>query len=755
MMSIGFGLERIGLASLRRPRIAAALLAIVTLIAAFGLSHLRFDGNITAVLPQESESFRNFFDQKTQFRDFSRDVMVVVKSPRLKTASGLEDLRGLALELAIAEGARNAVSIFSLPRINKETGEAEPFMPSALTDDTQAVAALEQLLGALPQAGALFSVDKGMAAIIVTLAAPSDDDAQAFEDYRSIRDAARDVAPADFEIGFTGLTPIGTTIVSALISDQTKLTLVGLALGAGIALLVFRSFAAAAICAVAPAITAIWSLSLFAWFGIPITYLSTVLPTLALILAFADGIMLYHRWQHENSLGGDVRENLRKAIREVGPASSLTSITTVLAFFSFLFAPGDALREFSLLGMAMVAMAFLAVIIGLPVAGLVAIRLKLIRAGRTPKPVFTRVGPLFSGALEGRSKLIAISGAIVAIGLAVAHAYVRAEYRITDYLPHDSATRAVEEDANTVFGGRAQLFAVVPAVEGEPGLSRANLERLGAVETVLSEVFGAGRVYSLNTIAAGITNEAALARLREQAEAAGDTVSTAYGSADGKRLLVSVRTDSSQSIAQTLTQIDAVRAKLDGLSFGKEVVVTGFDVLMAREFTHLIEQLRSSLLIAIFLGVVVIGIATRSWLLGLAALTPNLIPIFSVETIVWLRGGGINMSEVVALTIAFGIAIDNAVHVVNTYLNHRSAGLDERLALSRSLAEVAPALLASTVILCASSMVTQISILPMIPVLGRLMIATLAIALLSNLFILPANIRFLQWITRMRQEGTA
>jgi hypothetical protein len=44
------------------------------------------------------------------------------------------------------------------------------------------------------------------------------------------------------------------------------------------------------------------------------------------------------------------------------------------------------------------------------------------------------------------------------------------------------------------------------------------------------------------------------------------------------------------------------------------------------------------------------------------------------------------------------------------------------------------------VIICVSSLVTLLSVLPMVPIVGGLIIATLVTALVSNLVILPANI---------------
>ncbi len=284
MWSIGFGLEKIGLAAMRRPVLFSLLLLLVSVAAASQITKVRFDGDVTAVLPENSEAYRNYFDNRERFRDFSRDITILVESPRLMTASGLEDLRFLQLEMAVTEKVANATTLFSIPLADRETGELGQFFPEEIQSDEDAASLVGRLLETYPQAGQLVAPEQNAALLIVTLP----ENLPKFEGYSSyiaIREAALAAAPQDFKLRFTGLTPIGATIVSGLLTDQLRLTVIGILLGAAIALIVFRSVAAALICAVAPGLTALWMIGLFGWLGVPINYLTTVLPTLALIVS--------------------------------------------------------------------------------------------------------------------------------------------------------------------------------------------------------------------------------------------------------------------------------------------------------------------------------------------------------------------------------------------------------------------------------------------------------------------------------------
>ena len=499
-----------------------------------------------------------------------------------------------------------------------------------------------------------------------------------------------------------------------------------------------------------PALTALWAFGLFSFLGIPINYLTTVLPTLALILAFADGVFLYFRWQTLSSAEPDLDNNLIQSIIKVGPASSLTSLTTAVAFLSFAYAESEALKDFAYLGAGVVVLAFLAVIVALPLAIHWAIRLKLVHPGNTRPPMFQGFGRWARTIALARPMIISAIGIVLVIVFGIAQNWVTAEYKLVQYLPNKSDIRYGEELANKVIGGRALLLMSVP-FENDGGFeSPENRSRLEQVDKVVSEQFGAERVFSAWRVLQMLETDQARERITELASQADDSDKSDFISSDGKSALVTVRLSSEMPVAEVKLVTDKLKESLGKLAYGKDVQITGFPILMSVEFTKLINQLRTSLFLAIVLGILFLGIATRSPLIMLAAITPNLLPIFFVLFFLFMRGGTINLSEVVALTVAFGIAIDNAVHLINVYDIERKTGKETRHALSIAMEEAGPALAAGTIIICVSVLVTQISSLPVVPTLGHLIISTLIVALFGNLIMLSANILTLTKFTRRK-----
>ena len=79
---------------------------------------------------------------------------------------------------------------------------------------------------------------------------------------------------------------------------------------------------------------------------------------------------------------------------------------------------------------------------------------------------------------------------------------------------------------------------------------------------------------------------------------------------------------------------------------------------------------------AILIVMISIMVIVRSVRVGLAFLLPNLIPILTVEAYFWLIDRPLNMTAVVALTIAFGIAVDNSIHLLNRFRLARKTAPD-------------------------------------------------------------------------------
>lgn len=751
MGSLGFGLERIGIIVLRTPLLSTIAVLAVFAIAASTIPNLRFQGQVIEVIDQSSVSYENFENHVIDFRDTSNDVALILRHKDLMKANELEVVRDLHLELALTGGIDHVTSMFSLGDFSAKDGGFEPFLADILVDDEQASEAMSQLMRDTPAAHLLVAPEKNAALLIASLETDAEiSEAELRSRLTALEDTVAAIIPAGTETMIAGLPAIRAALVDAIISDQRRLVIIGIAVGAIFSFLVFGSIRSAVICTFPGILAVVWLLALFSISGTKLDFITTVLPTLTLIIAFADSVVLFFKWQMLNGENDDQLENLRQAILRVGPASALTSITTALAFLSFTSTGSDAMQNFSLFGVGAVTIAFLAVITGLPLACYWSIRLGSKKGQR--QRAFLSLGGLLSKPAGARPRLAVGVSAILLTLLTWSHMQLEPSYKLTNSLPYGSDVRTALDFMDRNFGGTMRFFVLVPVAPGSTFADPENRKRITDIDDALSGVPDVRHVQSLG----GIWRSAEPGKIDQIARTINDAepaVRTRHLSMDGQTMQVAVTISGESDTLADAATVAEMRATLEQLGPANDVVITGMRVLVAEEFPKLITQLRQGLLIAVFLAVGVVILATRSWRMGLAALVPNLLPILVAEAIILITGNRLDITNVIALTIAFGISIDNAVHIINGISAERKTGESADQAILNGIREVAPALAAGTAILCVATVITQFSPLPSVVTLGRLLIITLVMALVSNLLFLPAYIRLLGRIERNRKTA--
>src|SRR5690606_42026312 len=102
-----------------------------------------------------------------------------------------------------------------------------------------------------------------------------------------------------------------------------------------------------------------------------------------------------------------------------------------------------------------------------------------------------------------------------------------------------------------------------------------------------------------------------------------------------------------------------------------DVEIGGFRILTTFATDDIVTGLQLDLTLSVLVNICLIGFAFQSYRVALASAIPNLFPVLA--TIAWLyfTGAGLQLTTVIALTIAFGIAVDDTVHFLSHYPHSR------------------------------------------------------------------------------------
>jgi predicted RND superfamily exporter protein len=188
--------------------------------------------------------------------------------------------------------------------------------------------------------------------------------------------------------------------------------------------------------------------------------------------------------------------------------------------------------------------------------------------------------------------------------------------------------------------------------------------------------------------------------------------------------------------APLLDRIEAA-AKAAG---GDDVVITGSTVVTNRESTRTIANLNFNLATAVFGDILIIVLAFRSLPIGIVSTFANTLPIFATGALLFLLGRGMQMTSVIALTVAFGIAVDDTIHYINRLLVHGNPAHSLRSRLIEASREVGPVLIGTTLIVICGMSTTLTSGLPTVALFGYIAAITLVVAVIGDLVVKPALI---------------
>ncbi|HTM78400.1 MAG TPA: MMPL family transporter, partial [Devosia sp.] len=551
----------------------------------------------------------------------------------------------------------------------------------------------------------------------------------------SLRETIADYQSDELSIELTG-PPVWTSeMLNAAVDDQVKFTVYGFALGALIALLALRSLAGALIVAATPFLAVMWTMGLVLLFFGSFSFLTIIVTTLVLVISFAESMFFVFNWlAYWRDDGMEPNQAVDATVKLVGPATSLTMLTTLVSFASLSFTPGKGILEFSIAGAIGSFLLFVCLMTFMPLLLKLAIRLGF-KAPRRSSLVLTAPLPLswFIASRHGRlTSIIAIVGTLL---LFIPYGLIQPHFSFQDFVAKNSTALTAAEEIDSGVGGVAPLYIRVPLVEHDPNVGPRDFETIKTVHDILEAELGENKVIS----AASMSNYTETGFSREQVfDAVGPFMRKRFVTDDGTQALVTGFMPTVIESDMLKNLVDKVSAELDAAGIqGAEI--GGFRILTTFATDQIVRGLQLDLTMSVLVNLALIGFAFQSFRVALASAIPNLFPVLGTEAWLYYSGQGLQLTTVIALTIAFGIAVDDTVHFLSHYLHsRREEGHGHVEAVKHTLDRIGGAIVATTIILCSGTAIVAFSTLPQVSLFGTLFVITLALAVLGDLFILPA-----------------
>lgn len=751
--SIGFGLERLGYLTIRFPRIMALIVVAITAIAVSQIPRANVDGDLLRVFADSGEEYTAYRNLAETFGTFESDIYLLVTSPNLTDPGVLERARELGLELSLNEYAAGTLSPFAL-RKPDGLGGTEPAVPEGLTDPIAVAAALSDLQQNDPMMRNLINPDlSGM--VMIVFSDPVLTQGNSADMIASLREMVAPYQGEDLQIELTG-PPIWTSeMLGAAVDDQITFTIYGFCLGALIAFVSLRSIWAALLVSATPAVAVVWTMGYILLFFGSFSFLTILVTTLVLVIAFAESLFFMFNWQAYWREGMAPARAVDATIRHMGAASGLTMLVTLISFASLSLTPGKGVGEFSIAGAMGSALLFVAIMTFLPLTLKTVLKLGL-KLPQRPSFVLTAPIPVawFLATRFGRP--IAIAGVAVTLLLFVPYFLIQPRFSFEDVLVRGSTALTAAQDIDAGVGGVAPLYVRVPLNEGVENVGDADFERIRKVHEIVEAYLGENKAIS----AAAFQHYSDSGFSREDIfNAVGPFLKRRFVTDDNTQALITGFMPTIIESDELERMVESIEADIRAAGIG-DAEVGGFRIMATFATDRIVSGLQLDLTLSVVFNIFLIGFAFMSLRVVLASAIPNLFPILGTEAWLWLSGSGLQLTSVIALTIAFGIAVDDTVHFLSHYLQERRERGQKHLdAVRLTMERLGGAIVATTIILCSGTFIVLFSDLPLVAMFGQLFVSALALALLGDLFILPALLvagsRFFQPLGGIRMADAA
>lgn len=521
--------------------------------------------------------------------------------------------------------------------------------------------------------------------------------------------------------------------------------------------LLFRSFKATLYSLLVVCIGVIWSLGILVIFGYEITILTGLVPPLIIVIGIPNCVFLLNNYHYEFKSNGNKIKSLSRVIQKTGRAIFLTNTTTAVGFATFIFTKSSILVEFGTVTAIDVIIVFILSILLIPIIFSFLKDPKIRHTKHLENKFMEKVVDILINLVSyHRKKIYIVTILIVIIGF-YGISLITTTGNIVDDLPKDDPIvtdlKFFEENfkgvmpfeividtkvKNGVFADNAKTLYKIKKLQKEISAYKEFSEPLSIVEAIQFSY----QAYKKGNPKFYILPPATeLNKLKE------------YISKDSTRKDFASFIDKNNQITRVSFQmadigtkeldtiLSEIYPKIDSIFDPKEynVTITGTSVTFLKGTNYLVENLITSLALAILLIATIMSTLFASWRMILISLIPNIIPLITTAAIMGFVGIPIKPSTILIFSIAFGICVDDTIHFLAKYreeLKKNKMGIKKAVLLA--LQETGKSMIYTSTVLVFGFGVFTASSFGGTVALGFLISLTLVVAILSDLLILPS-----------------
>ena len=559
-----------------------------------------------------------------------------------------------------------------------------------------------------------------------------------------------------FEVRRSGL-PYIRTVVTELTKRELRMFVGLMVLVVALLLqLFFRSWRVVFVSITVVAVGVVWAMGSIGLLGYRLTSVMAIIPPLIIVIGIPNCIFLINKFHHEFAHHRNRVKALTRVVYKVGKASFMTNATTAVGFATFVLTYSDVLKQFGLIASVNIMAVFVLSLLLVPI-------LFSFQGEPTDRHlahldrrwVDRSTERLVHIVQYQRPMVYAVTSVVVVVGL-IGISRLRNETHVVDDLPSDARIMQDLRFFESRFNGVMPLEVMVDTRKKGQVLKDVNLKRIAELQDSLATHPELSRSLSIAD-AVKFTKQAfyggdparyELLRGNEKTfilpylESAQDKGDLARGFIDEERRSTRITVQVADvGTARMDVLMDRLRAQVDSIfdPAKYEVVLTGTSVVFLEGSKYMVSNLLISLAMAVVLIAALMAILFNSFRMVLVSLVPNLVPLITTAGLMGFLGVAIKPSTLLVFSIAFGIAVDDAIHYLSKYrMELKATNHNIKRSVLLALREAGVSMMYTSIVLFMGFSLFIFSEFGGTQALGLLVSFTLLVAMFTNLLILPS-----------------
>src|SRR5438034_1701696 len=753
--------------------VVVANLAVTAVLGLYAL-HIRIENSLESMLPAGDPKVAYYNTTRALFG--SDDVGVIgVRADDVFAPSTIEKIARVTDALAKVPGVESVLSITNVVDPFANVGLTSRLLPH-IPPTPDEVEAFKRRLAATPLLGKNLIADDFRGAAI-TAFFKSLTDAQYLDlgvDRRIMEILAAEAGPE--ALVYTGAAHVKQAAVDLMRRDIARFTPIALALMLLVLWLSFRTVRGISLPILAVAMALVWTLGVIVLAGKALTFGTSVLPPLLLVVGSSYAIHVMARYYEQVDAGAPPDELVVRAFARVWLPLVISALTTVIGFGSLMVNRITAIWDLGLFAVVGVVCLTVTCLTFLPAAlQLMPSRLRSARSGKISPTLAENLRRLGERVYTKRRQILWAGAVLSLVALAGARR-IRVDADFLYYFTSGSEVRRANEMINREIIGSNPFYIVVEG--GAPGVIR-RWEVLKLIKD-LQEFLGK---------LPGVTSSISIVDLLEALEAGVNAHSESSDlMVDEQRNIVPAEQpkpfcQDPKSLPPLLDQLKVsegikivttpdfrtasilVRTNLSGSRRGEETLdrirlyvtehfpaeipvnLTGTLVLLTGTASDIVAGQIKSLTLALGIIFLVMTAMFLSAKIGFFAILPNVVPIVIFFGVMGWLGIYLNLVTSLIAAIALGIAVASTIHYMSRFNLELRGETDQAAALVRTVRTVGVPIVYTTIALFFGFLTFGFSSFVPIQNFGILAGVTMVTSLGANLVLLPALLSTTKIIT--------